>query len=554
LLFYKPPFVLMPSNLEGRISLALHALSTGVCKSLNAAATSYDVPYNTLSRRYNGIRPQRGTRSITCKLTQTEEQVLLQRILDLDEQGFPPQLAVVRDIANIILSNCTKPPAQPIGKNWVARFVKRQPSLCSKYNRKYDYQRAMCEDPEQIQGWFRLVRNIVAKYGILQDDIYNFDETGFQMGVISTSKVVTRSERKGRPRTKQPDNREWVTIIHTIKACGWVLPPFVIFKAKLHQASWYCTPGLPGDWKIAVSDNGWTTNEIGLEWIKHFDKHTSSRTKGKYRLLVLDGHESHHSAQFEEYCRTNSIVTVCMPAHSSHILQPLDVGCFGPLKIAYGRQVEGLMRLGVNHISKEEFLTAYLMTHNTSFTTSNVQAGFAATGLVPYEPDRVLSTLHSVVRTPSPVPSAESAWESKTPQNLKELNRQATYIRSIRRQQRAGTLSPSDPAFNQLLKGFETVVHERAILLVENATLRTENQRQKRKRAQRRCTIGTGGSLSVQAGQDRLVNAEVQEQMEVEVHTAEIANSTNQQNGLRTKAPPRCSKCNSLEHTARTCK
>ena len=49
-----------------------------------------------------------------------------------------------------------------------------------------------------------------------------------------------------------------------------------------------------------------------------------------------------------------------MPAHSSYILQPLDVGCFSPLKTVYGRQVEGLMRLGVNHILKEEFLTAYL--------------------------------------------------------------------------------------------------------------------------------------------------------------------------------------------------
>ena len=69
------------------------------------------------------------------------------------------------------------------------------------YNRKYDYQRAQCEDPERIQGWFRLVRNTIAKYGILDNDIYNFDETGFQMGVISTSKVVTRAETKGRTKT-----------------------------------------------------------------------------------------------------------------------------------------------------------------------------------------------------------------------------------------------------------------------------------------------------------------------------------------------------------------
>ena len=242
-----------------------------------------------------------------------------------------------------------------------------------------------------------------------------------------------------------------------------------------------------------------------------------------------------------------------MPAHSSHILQPLDVGCFGPLKTAYGYQVEGLMRLGVNHISKEEFLTAYLEAHQSSFTTKNIQAGFAATGLVPDEPDRVLLRLDPVVRTPSPVSSAESLWESKTPRTIRDISRQATYIRSLRRQQRATTLSPSDPAFNQLLKGFERVVTEKAILLVENEALRTENQRQKRKRAQRRQTVARGGTLSVQSGQDIVVDSEVQEQIEVKVYSAEIANSSNQQDRHRIRAPPLCSKCGSFEHTARIC-
>ena len=136
-----------------------------------------------------------------------------------------------------------------------------------------------------------------------------------------------------------------------------------------------------------------------------------------------------------------------MPAHSSYILQPLDVGCFSPLKTVYGRQVEGLMRLGVNHISKEEFLTAYLEVHKATFTTSNIRAGFAATRLVLYEPERVLSNLNLVIRTPSLVPSAESVWESKTPRNLTEVARQATYIRLIRRQRRSTTSSPLDQAF-----------------------------------------------------------------------------------------------------------
>ena len=98
-----------------------------------------------------------------------------------------------------------------------------------------------------------------------------------------------------------------------------------------------------------------------------------------------------------------------MPAYLSYILQPLDVSCFSPLKKAYGRQVEGLIRLSVNYISKVEFLSAYIEAHKLSFTTSNILAGFVATSLVPYELDRVLSTLNPIVRTLSPVLLAELA-------------------------------------------------------------------------------------------------------------------------------------------------
>jgi hypothetical protein len=69
--------------------------------------------------------------------------------------------------------------ASPIGKNWATNFINRRPEIQSKFNRKYDYKRAQCEDPIIIGDWFRLVHNVKAKYGILDDDVYNFDEAGF---------------------------------------------------------------------------------------------------------------------------------------------------------------------------------------------------------------------------------------------------------------------------------------------------------------------------------------------------------------------------------------
>ena len=67
------------------------------------------------------------------------------------------------------------------------------------YNRGYNYQRAKCGDPAIIRDCFRLVQNITAKYGAMEEDVYNFDETGFQMGVILTAKAITGPERGDRP-------------------------------------------------------------------------------------------------------------------------------------------------------------------------------------------------------------------------------------------------------------------------------------------------------------------------------------------------------------------
>jgi hypothetical protein len=180
------------------------------------------------------------------------------------------------------------------------------------------------------------------------------------MGVIATAKVVTGSERAGRPRTTQPGNREWVTIVEAINARGFVIPALVIFEAVMHQAAWYNDGILPSDWAIAVSENGWTNNEIGLYWLEHvFDKHTKDRAVGRYRLLVLDGHGSHITPEFDQYCLNHSIIVLCMPPHSSHLLQPLDVGCFSVLKRSYGRLVEQKMGAGVYYIDKHDFLPLY---------------------------------------------------------------------------------------------------------------------------------------------------------------------------------------------------
>jgi hypothetical protein len=185
--------------------------------------------------------------------------------------------------------------------------VKRTPAIEVRLGRTYECQKELCEDPKIISAWFELVKNTVDKYSILPGDTYNFDETGFQMGQISASRVVKTTDRPRRPKQVKPTNAEWVTSIQGICADGSLIPPFIIMKGKDFNQAWFFQ-GLPLTWTFSVSANGWTTNQIGLQWIQHFKQHTRARTTGSKRLLILDNHDSHTTPEFRTFCENNNII------------------------------------------------------------------------------------------------------------------------------------------------------------------------------------------------------------------------------------------------------
>ena len=178
---------------------------------------------NSLSKR----------QSFSDNETQSEEQAIIKNILELDFQGFPPTHALLQDMANKLLAERHE---KPVGINWPTNFIQRNPELKTRWNHAYSRQRALNKKPKIIKNWFDLVRSTKERYGIIDEDIYNFDETGFCMGYISAHMVITASEKRhSKAKTVQPSNCEWTTVIQGVSASGWRLPPYIIFAAKHHQ-------------------------------------------------------------------------------------------------------------------------------------------------------------------------------------------------------------------------------------------------------------------------------------------------------------------------------
>jgi hypothetical protein len=191
-------------------------------------------------------------------------------------------------------------------------------------------------------------------------------------------------------------------MVKCICADGTILPPFGIFKGKNVLQNWIPNQVLE-QWFFSANTKGWTSNLHGLEWLKRvFEPTTRTKANGQYRLLVCDGHDSHISGSFIAHCLQNRIILLILPPHTSHLLQPLDVAIFGPLKKRLTAALSHLNQAQLIRIQKFEWMEAYIQARLDVCNHQNIESAWRGAGLVPFNPQRALRTL-AREDTPEPV-------------------------------------------------------------------------------------------------------------------------------------------------------
>jgi hypothetical protein len=189
-----------------------------------------------------------------------------------------------------------------------------------------------------------------------------------------------------------------------------------------------------------------------------------------------------------------------MPPHSSHLLQPLDIGYFSPLKRAYSCQIEALIRYRVNHITKEDFLPAFKAAYNNAITEKNIIGSFRGAGLVPINENAVLSKLDVRIRTPTPPILDSPLWEPQTPRTITQVAAQSQYVRE--RVQRHQDSSPTSiiEALTSLEKGATMMAHSAAVLSTEVSRLRAANALLSKRKERKRKVLKGAITISVADG------------------------------------------------------
>ena len=374
-----------------RASQALaQGVPLGVPRSYRTLQDHGGVPRSTLHHRAQGRRSLEEKARSQQYLTPCEERAFVKFLLQRSDFGQPIQIKLIPALAFSLIQQrpLADRPQKPPGRNWAKALERRHAVLQARRVRPLDWNRHEKNIYNKVMDWFEVIGRVLQDPAIVAENVYNMDETGVMLSMPGSIKVLIGKDDRRDYRGARI-KRTTVTAIECISADGRYLTPMIIWPASTHRSNWTIFP-TPG-WQYACSESGYTDSKISLEWLTHvFDPQTRKRANGRPRVLICDGFGTHETLEILEFCFENQIILCRLPSHTSHWLQPCDKAVFAPLKSAYRERGDRLERGGVNTIGKEHFTSLYSPARETAFTPKNIKAGFAACGLVPFNPDRVL--------------------------------------------------------------------------------------------------------------------------------------------------------------------
>lgn len=392
------------------IDQALLDIKSKKYKSAYEAEKTLGLPKSSVTRRVNGGKSRSEARQQQQKLSAVQEKVLLKWIKDLTISGYSPGHWLLKELAEEIRTRQTYnldnpslhalqlPPHYKLGQDWVPRFIKRHPHLTVVIGRRIDSVRMDGATKAVLEAWFDAYRRIVLEFKILAENIYNMDESGFSIGTMESTRIVVDSTLRTKHQA-HPGRQEWVSMVECICGDGTAIVPFGIFKGQNVLQNWIPAK-VHNEWFFSANTKGWTSNLHGLEWLKRvFEPATRTKADGQHRLLICDGHDSHISGSFIAHCLQNRIILLILPPHTSHLLQPLDVAIFGPLKKRLTAALSHLNQAQLVRIQKFEWLEAYIQARTEVFDHFHIEAAWRGAGLLPFNPQRALRTIE---RSPTP--------------------------------------------------------------------------------------------------------------------------------------------------------
>ena len=346
--------------------------------SVRCAAEKCGVPKSTLHDRVSG-KVQHGTRSGPDPyLTVEEEEELASFLIKCASIGYPHTRKHVLSLVQEILQH--KGMTVSVTNGWWERFSSRR-NLTLRAAVPLTYVRAMATDEETLTRYYDLLEETLKANDLIDKPacIYNCDETGMPLSPKSP-KVVSEVGAKD-PSCVTGNSRSQITVLACANAIGHALPPFVIYDRKTLNPKLTCGE-VPGTLH-GLSSKGWMDRSLFNDWF--FDHFLTNIPTARPVLLLMDGHSSHYCPEVIRAAAAERVVLFTLPPHTTHLIQPLDKGCFAPLKAEWRKCCQEFFAKNPGQIiTRYDFNEVFRDAWMRGMSMKNIISAFRTTGVYPF--------------------------------------------------------------------------------------------------------------------------------------------------------------------------
>ena len=275
------------------------------------------------------------------------------------------------------------------GDTWFRGFMKRHPSLKQRKTCVLDNPRAMVTQDKTL-GWFREMEKKLLEEGVdiksvPPSQIWNCDETGFQLhGQIN---VIICDRMLKHPYEVNAEKSENITVIVCASVGGEILPPHILYPGRSQEFKFQPHPKMafPGC-KPSRTPNGWVTKDSCYYFMKNIFV-PATRDLPRPVILFVDGHTTHVTEEIHKLCADEQIIYYILPAHASHIIQPLDLVYYQNLKAAWKKVMRDHRFIGsMGQISRIQFALLFREAWGDAYSIKKLKSSFRESGLSPYNP------------------------------------------------------------------------------------------------------------------------------------------------------------------------
>ena len=370
---------------EEEMKAAIDEVQSGKMTQYRAAKL-YKIPRQTLNDRLTN-KVKSGNVGRPIRLSVAEEKEIVEACIIFSEWGYG---IGKKEVISIVADYCKskkKPSIFPNGvpgRRWWSGFLKRNPQIAMRKPQSLQIARAKAGSPDVIDHWFfSILKPLLEKTGLEDhpERIFNADETSFCL-CGRPQKIIARKGAKAPQYVVGGTGKENITVQGCISGDGKLLPPYILYTGQ--RLMFDNTQGGPVGTRYGVSERGWMTEINFLDWMKNL--FIPSLPDERPVLLIIDGHKSHIQYEVLKLAVENNIEIAKLPAHSTHLLQPLDVSVFKPLKEAYDKEAHNLFLSQRRYITKRDFPTLLSKTWKTFKPTTAIN-GFKKTGIIPFSRD-----------------------------------------------------------------------------------------------------------------------------------------------------------------------